>query len=302
MKTIAELYQTHDGNVSDKWSSYFAFYERAFSPIRNNPVRLLEVGIQNGGSLEIWGKYFSNAQKLLGCDINPNCRKIEHSDPRISVIIGDIKAPPTLQQVFEQSPKFDVIIDDGSHTSSDIIQAFCKLFSSLEHGGLYIIEDLHASYWKPWEGGLNLRTSSMAFLKKLADVINFEHWGLPQSRLEYLKEFGVSPELTEALLGEINSIEFANSVCLITKRPHAQNQLGKRRITGLTEVVAQARQADGMILTAPQQKDVSPALSDSTSNQLVNLLNEKLASKDKLIAMLSQQVVDLQQLLEFKPE
>jgi hypothetical protein len=70
----------------------------------------------------------------------------------------------------------------------------------------------------------------------------------------------------------------------------------------LTEVVAQARQADGMILTAPQQKDVSPALSDSTSNQLVNLLNEKLASKDKLIAMLSQQVVDLQQLLEFKPE
>src|SRR5690606_9352585 len=82
MKTIAELYETHDGNVSDKWTSYFAFYERAFSPIRNKPVRLLEVGIQNGGSLEIWGKYFSNAQKLLGCDINPNCRKIVHTDPR----------------------------------------------------------------------------------------------------------------------------------------------------------------------------------------------------------------------------
>lgn len=54
MKTLQQLYQEHHGKVSDKWSLYLAEYDRLLSPYRERAVNLLEIGIQNGGSLEIW--------------------------------------------------------------------------------------------------------------------------------------------------------------------------------------------------------------------------------------------------------
>lgn len=300
MKTIEQLYGSHAGNVSDKWSSYLHFYEKIFSPLRDNPIKLLEVGIQNGGSLEIWGEYFKNAQALIGCDINPNCLKIAHSDPRIKVIIGDINNANTQQEIFKENPTFDIIIDDGSHTSGDIIQTFCKTFSSLNYGGIYVIEDLHASYWKQWQGGLKLQTSSMAFLKKLTDIINFEHWGLPISKKEYLKEFSLPTEVADSLFGEIHSIEFANSLCVITKKPHINNTLGKRRVAGSLASVVPIKQQDGMILITSPHQETAAHIESPINHEVVELMNQKLANKDKLIAMMAEQIVDLQQLLEFK--
>ena len=58
MKSLFELYREHQGKVSDKWSIYLSEYDRLFSSYRDRPVRMLEIGIQNGGSLEIWSKYF----------------------------------------------------------------------------------------------------------------------------------------------------------------------------------------------------------------------------------------------------
>ena len=70
-KTLKQLYGEHKGKVSDKWFSYLSEYERIFASYREMPLRLLEIGVQNGGSLEIWSKYFHKAEKLLGCDIRP---------------------------------------------------------------------------------------------------------------------------------------------------------------------------------------------------------------------------------------
>ena len=51
--TLTHLYDSHTQNVSDKWNIYLSKYEDVFSPYRELPVRLLEIGIQNGGSLQI---------------------------------------------------------------------------------------------------------------------------------------------------------------------------------------------------------------------------------------------------------
>ena len=67
--SLRDLYSTHSGKVSDKWSTYLDEYERIFSEYRDKPVRLLEIGVQNGGSLEIWRQYFPNAELILGCVI-----------------------------------------------------------------------------------------------------------------------------------------------------------------------------------------------------------------------------------------
>src|SRR4030081_1710029 len=79
-KTVEQLYKEHNGRVSDRWSSYLPQYERILNEYRDKPVRLLEIGIQNGGSLELWAKYFPNAQKLVGCDINPDCARLSYED------------------------------------------------------------------------------------------------------------------------------------------------------------------------------------------------------------------------------
>ena len=61
MKLLKDLYQNHFGKVSQKWAIYFNQYEEKFSKYKKFPIKLFEIGIENGGSLEIYSKYFSNA-------------------------------------------------------------------------------------------------------------------------------------------------------------------------------------------------------------------------------------------------
>ena len=89
-KTLNELYKEHQGKVSDKWSIYLHVYNEIFTKYRDDTVRLLEIGVQNGGSLEIWAKYFSQAERLIGCDINPDCASLTYNDPKFTVIVGDL--------------------------------------------------------------------------------------------------------------------------------------------------------------------------------------------------------------------
>ncbi|MBS0344776.1 MAG: class I SAM-dependent methyltransferase, partial [Proteobacteria bacterium] len=153
-KSLAECYSEHRGKVSDKWSSYLEIYQRAFEPYRQMPVRLLEIGIQNGGSLEIWAKYFSNATAIVGCDINPACSQLRYTDERIHVVVDDANTEGAELSIAAYSPCFDIIIDDVSHRSSDIVLSFDRYFPRLELGGVFIAEDLHCSYWREFEGGL----------------------------------------------------------------------------------------------------------------------------------------------------
>ncbi|WP_346796469.1 hypothetical protein R5M92_13420 [Halomonas sp. Bachu 37] len=114
--TLAEHYKTHEGRVSDKWSLYMEEYERLFAPYRSKPIHLLEIGVQNGGSLEIWAKYFTQAQQIVGCDINPACAQLSYTNSKINVVVGDVNQDDTLAQVFKHAEQYDIVIDDGSHT------------------------------------------------------------------------------------------------------------------------------------------------------------------------------------------
>ena len=54
--------------------------------------------------------------------------------------------------VEKKSESFDVIIDDGSHNYTDILNNFQNFFKRIKPGGFYIIEDfnhycLHSSYF-----------------------------------------------------------------------------------------------------------------------------------------------------------
>lgn len=239
-RTLVDLYASHRGKVSDKWAVYLKVYEELFRSYRASRLRLLEIGIQNGGSLEIWSRYFGDAAVLVGCDINVACTQLRYDDPRIHVVVGDANTDEAERAIAAHSERFDLIIDDGSHRSSDIIRSFVRYFPKLEQGGIFVVEDLHCSYWQEFEGGLVDPWSSMSFLKRLADVINHEHWGMPYRRAEVLRSFEnrYGAALDEESLAQIHSVEFYNSVCVIRKRARADNELGPRVVVGTDAITA----------------------------------------------------------------
>ncbi len=223
---------------------------------------MLEIGVQNGGSLEIWAEYFHSNSIIVGCDIDKNCHDLEFNNERIKVVIGDINHKNTCDEIFLHQPFFDIIIDDGSHQCADIIRTFCQLFTRLNDGGIFVIEDLHASYWYKFGGGLHHPKSAISFFKMLIDVINFEHWGIDLSPNSYLFSHGfdIEPEFLETL-DHIHSIEFINSVCFIRKEDPKSNLLGTRVVAGDLEVLSSNRKYHGM----------QNAVQNQRSNPLSNL-------------------------------
>lgn len=238
--TLRALYEQHQGKLSDKWLIYLSEYDRLFTPYRNRSLRLLEIGVQNGGSLEIWGWYFRAAERIVGCDINPDCARLKYADSRISVVVGDANSDAAEQEIASRSERYDLIIDDGSHTSTDIIRSFARYFPRLEDGGLFVAEDLHCSYWQGFDGGVFDPGSSVAFFKRLADILNYEHWGIQKTRKElissFMHKYGV--DIDEELLARLHSIEFINSLCVVRKEHPSANVIGPRFIAGTDEAVA----------------------------------------------------------------
>jgi SAM-dependent methyltransferase len=233
--TLLDLYLAHHGKVAQKWEAYFGVYERAFAALREAPVSLLEIGVQNGGSLELWGKYFASARLILGCDIDQRVAALIFEDPRIDVVAADVNSEFAYNDIVSLSPQFDIIIDDGSHHSRDVVATFERYFPLLAPGGVYVIEDLHTSYWPKYGGGVEEQRSSVAFLKLLADLIHREFW----REQDNAAARAFFPSGAPGYLGDgtLESVEFANSMAVLRRaaRPHG---LGKPVIAGDEALIA----------------------------------------------------------------
>ena len=271
MESLKDIFLSHEGKISDKWQLYIETWDELFEEFREKSVNILEIGIQNGGSLEVWAKYFKNAAYIVGCDIEEKCGSLDFEDPRIRVIVGDVLNVETLKEIKQISPEYSIIIDDGSHKSSDIIRTFGGYFPLLEFGGIYIVEDLHASYWSLFEGGLYEPFSSKAFFCRLVDLLNFEHWHGRTNRLAYLEPFlsHYCFVIHEQDLGTLHSIKFLNSLCIIRKESTEKNQLGLRFVKGSLESITEGSQQ----IDHTRIQDTTKTLADDSRDDCYGLLD-----------------------------
>jgi len=275
MGIYTEKFQAHQGKVSDKWESYLGFYDSVISSLKIPIDSVLEIGVQNGGSLEIWAEIAPNAKAIIGVDVNPLCADLEFVDPRISVQITDGTMKTWAADVLELQHPLSLIVDDASHISRDVIANFVTLWPSLSPGGKYVIEDLATSYWSTYSGGLAMRNSSMEFLKRLLDVLNFEHWENTGLAQRHLRIFGVSLSATfMSSLSEIQSIEFRNSMCVISKAStDTETGIGLRLITGSQALVdSQPVGYDKMTIAAISMKPVKSKAGSSLIHYTQNWL------------------------------
>lgn len=164
--TLDELAIKHKTDKSSLWHNYTPVYEKFLSEKRNDPIRLLEIGVSSASSLKMWQDYFPNAY-ICGIDIDTNC--LNYLEGKMEVFIGSQTDKDFIANLSEQKGPFDIIIDDGSHKTDDIIVSFNTLFPLLKNNGFYIIEDLHTSYIEKYKGEY---LTSMEFLLNLANDIN----------------------------------------------------------------------------------------------------------------------------------
>lgn len=117
------------------------FYEEAFRPYRDKENTILEIGVDTGGSMALWSKYFSNS-KILGIDIKTTRFLEQFRDTNFhnirNITVTDAYDPVLVSFL----PDFDIIIDDGPHWLEYQLKGIELYLPKLKVGGLMVIEDV----------------------------------------------------------------------------------------------------------------------------------------------------------------
>ncbi|WP_129670088.1 class I SAM-dependent methyltransferase [Phytoactinopolyspora endophytica] len=180
------------GSDKETFHRYMRHYEQHFARFRNQPIRLLEIGIGGGrdayiggGSLLMWQRYFKRGL-VYGLDLfnKPNVH-----GPRIRTVRGDQNDHEFLDNLGLQFGPFDVIIDDGSHINEHIMTSISGLFPYVRSGGFYVIEDLCFAYWSAWNRYGDDAEAEMTSIDMIKSLIDGLHHQEAKAGLSYTPSY-----------------------------------------------------------------------------------------------------------------
>ena len=238
---MEELFLSNFGNkkTTAKLKHYFRIYEEEFEKYKNKNINFFEIGINKGGDLQIWHKYFTNLNKMYAVDINENCKSLEKILPNTTIFIGDQGDETFLKTLVDNVDDFDILLDDGGHQFHQQINSFKFLFKKLKDGGLYLIEDVHTSYENyanlypkdnVYNGGRYKDNTTISFFKRLVDELTAwgfikEHGICPGSSkpkasswLKFIKKYNIEKTEMDYYRQNIHSITFYDSIIIIKKK------------------------------------------------------------------------------------
>jgi hypothetical protein len=78
---------TETDNVH-KWVHYLAVYESTLAEFRSRPIRMLEIGVSRGGSLQMWRRYLHPESVIVGIDIDPERKRFDDLSQQVHVRVG----------------------------------------------------------------------------------------------------------------------------------------------------------------------------------------------------------------------
>lgn len=126
----------------------------------------------HGGSMEMWKHYFGPEARIIGVDVDPQTRAF--ADEQVEIVIGDQGDRTFLRELRDRVGDVDIFIDDGGHKMHQQIATFEEMWPAVADDGVYLIEDLHTSYWPEYGGG-GQDPTFIEFAKSLIDSINAWH-------------------------------------------------------------------------------------------------------------------------------
>ena len=163
------------GDTDKLVHDYTRHYDRHLHTRRWRRNRVLEIGVggyesrEPGGSLRVWRDYFPRS-RVVGVYLHA---KEVDLGPRVAFVQGDQTDPAALDRaVAALGGPPDVVIDDGSHLDDHAGRTFRYLFPQMSAGAVYVVEDVHTSYWETWGGGLPAPdASAVGLAKALVDAV-----------------------------------------------------------------------------------------------------------------------------------
>jgi hypothetical protein len=140
-----------DNSRTDKNTthSYLETYEKLFRSKKNSAKNILEIGVQDGGSIKLWFDYFKNAT-IYGIDL----RKIRDmwnelkNKSRIKLGCFDAYSRDFIDKyLIPLNVKFDILIDDGPHTLKSMKFFINNYLQLLKDDGILVVEDIQHIEW-----------------------------------------------------------------------------------------------------------------------------------------------------------
>lgn len=162
MSDMLDMFRKYNCDKGDSVQNphyYHLEYEPEMEKKRNDPIKILEIGIWHGTSFNAWHEYFPNAE-IYGIDI---FSRLQPSDvpalslDRVHYLKGDSTNAAITKQIADAwgaDIKFDFIIDDGLHTPDANRLTFNNIVPYLANDGVFYIEDawpLHIMTMKEME-------------------------------------------------------------------------------------------------------------------------------------------------------
>jgi len=146
------LQEIVDNSRTDKNTthSYLPLYQQLLAGKKETAKNVLEIGIQQGGSIKLWSDFFINAN-VYGVDVMDihsvwDC--IKNNEKIILHTTTNAYDNDFFDnQLLNKNLKFDFMLDDGPH-SLESMEQFIQLYSKImTDDGILIIEDVQSWDW-----------------------------------------------------------------------------------------------------------------------------------------------------------
>lgn len=136
-----------DNSTTDKNTlhSYLHLYDVILAPRRKTAEIVLEIGVRDGGSIDLWQKYFTRAA-VHGVEISTQVPAIlQSANSRVCLHMGADAYSNNFVNTLP--PVLDVVLDDGPHTIASMVACINLYAPRLAPEGVLIIEDVQSPEW-----------------------------------------------------------------------------------------------------------------------------------------------------------
>lgn len=236
---LLSYFISNGGRSIHKWVDYFEIYHRSFSRYRGQEITFVEIGVQNGGGLQMWQNYFGKNAKIIGIDVDENCKSLENEG--FEIWIGDQSDPLFWIDFLKKNPNLNVVLDDGGHTMEQQTTSLVSLFPALVDDGIYLCEDTHTSYFPSHGGGIKKDGTFLESVKSLIDEMHaWYHMPLSKIADSYIANNLYSINIFDSIV--VLEKRIKNSPLLLArghdghiKNPPAMTHVDMRRAFGVPD-------------------------------------------------------------------